>query len=269
MSSNTKWLPLYVADYLGDTMHLTTLQHGAYMLLLMHYWRSGPLPSDQLQLAAIARLGLKAWQQIWPILQPFFTTNGDGSLHQKRMDWELRRWSEISDKRSAAGKLGGAGKHRPNPINGGMNQAMPQPPHPTTTSRNGHTDSHTRTQANAKQKLSKPVANEEQKPEVCLDFASPHLHPQSNNYLTLGEESSVRARRAGDREQELPPDHLKQLLLESLRIAGAAEAKPREHNHTLDVQIAAVTKPPPPKACYISGPHLAALRKQAGIGRVP
>ena len=76
----------------------------------------------------------------------------------------------------------------------------------------------------------------------------------------------MRARRAGGREQELPPDHLKQLLLESLRIADAAEAKPREHNHTLDVQVAAVAKPPRPKACYVSGPQLAALRKQAGIG---
>jgi uncharacterized protein YdaU (DUF1376 family) len=115
MSNGDRWLPLYVADYLGDTMHLTGPEHGAYLLLLMHYWRNGPLPDDDRKLAHIARTEAGLWKEIGVTIREFFTVGDDGLLHQKRMDWELRRWADISSKRSNAGKLGGAGKHRSHP----------------------------------------------------------------------------------------------------------------------------------------------------------
>jgi uncharacterized protein YdaU (DUF1376 family) len=80
----------------------------------MHYWRNGPLPSDHAELAAIARFDSRSWKTVaGPVLR-FFTVDGDGLLHQKRMDHERNRWAQISDKRRAAGKAGADAKWQPN-----------------------------------------------------------------------------------------------------------------------------------------------------------
>jgi uncharacterized protein YdaU (DUF1376 family) len=102
---NRPWMPLYVGDYLGDTGHLTTTQHGAYLLLMMHYWRKGELPDDDRQLCKIAKLPLKTWCEYRPTLQDFFY---EGWKH-KRIDAELAKMMRVSEKRAIAGQKGGIG----------------------------------------------------------------------------------------------------------------------------------------------------------------
>jgi len=109
--SNRLWMPLYIADYRADTAHLSAAQHGAYLLLLMHYWRNGPLPDDDAQLAMIAKTETKAWRTVSNVIRPFFTS-ADGKLHQKRMDAERARADSISNTRSEAGKAGAGARWR-------------------------------------------------------------------------------------------------------------------------------------------------------------
>lgn len=75
------WMPLYIGDYLADTMHLTTEQHGAYLLLIMAYWKNGgALSSADQSLAATCRLGVDAWSMHKHTLASFFDTDSDPKL---------------------------------------------------------------------------------------------------------------------------------------------------------------------------------------------
>jgi uncharacterized protein YdaU (DUF1376 family) len=85
------YMPLYAADYLADTAHLTTAQHGAYLLLLMNYWqRGGPLPDDDVRLARIARVGPREWGKMRGTISEFFSIAG-GNWSHNRVDSELAR----------------------------------------------------------------------------------------------------------------------------------------------------------------------------------
>src|SRR3982750_4820374 len=96
------WMPFYVADYLGDTEHLSTLQHGAYCLLLFSYWRRGNLPDDDQQLANITKMPLEDWLGHRPVLKALFY---DGWKH-KRVEAELRRQAEKAAKAREHGQKG-------------------------------------------------------------------------------------------------------------------------------------------------------------------
>ena len=88
MTTTKIWMPLYVADYLADTTRLTTEQHGAYLLLIMDYWRNGPLPDDDGALANITRLPLQCWKKHRATLGRMFHVEA-GEWRHKRIDDEM------------------------------------------------------------------------------------------------------------------------------------------------------------------------------------
>src|ERR1017187_9983294 len=101
------WMPLYVGDYLAKTSHLNAIQHGAYLLLIMHYWTHDGLPNDQKQLMAIARMTPDEWAGNCHVLAGFFDTK----WRNKRADAEIKKVKNISERRSYAGLKGAWSKH--------------------------------------------------------------------------------------------------------------------------------------------------------------
>lgn len=101
------YMKLYTADYLADTTHLSTIEHGAYLLLLMAMWRAGgKLPANDAKLAKITGLSAKAWADMRPTMMEFFRRTG-GRLTHKRLTLEICKYESTSEKRKEAGKAGG------------------------------------------------------------------------------------------------------------------------------------------------------------------
>jgi len=100
--SATPYMKLYIGDYLGDTQHLSALQHGAYLLLIMAYWqRKGPLPAEDDKLARIARCTDAEWMQCKSDALAFFEER-DGLLYHNRIEKELAEVGKVSSKRKSA-----------------------------------------------------------------------------------------------------------------------------------------------------------------------
>lgn len=106
--SERPFMQLYVSDFVGDTLHLSSEQVGVYLLLLMAMWNAdGSLPDDDAKLARVARLSVKRWRAMRPELVEFFTVS-DGVIRHGRLSRELQKSERQSQSRAAAGARGGA-----------------------------------------------------------------------------------------------------------------------------------------------------------------
>lgn len=100
-------LPLFTDAYMADTRHLTTAQHGAYLLLLMTAWRMPDcrLPDDDYLLARWSGLDFRSWKKMRPfIIDQFWKKDSDGKLHQCRLLDERKHADTVRQKNAAAGR---------------------------------------------------------------------------------------------------------------------------------------------------------------------
>lgn len=103
------WIPLYIADYIADTARFSTEQHGAYLLIIMDYWRNGSPPNDDKVLAQIAGLTPARWKAHRPMIAPKFQISG-GVWRHKRIERELAKARTMQETLSNRGKAGAAAR---------------------------------------------------------------------------------------------------------------------------------------------------------------
>ena len=101
------WYAHYPGDYARDTAHLSLAQHGAYRLLLDHYYATAaPLPGQSGALYRICRAFDEAERKAVDfVLSEFFELRTDG-YHNFRADVELAKQAEIRERLSNSGRQG-------------------------------------------------------------------------------------------------------------------------------------------------------------------
>lgn len=103
-----KWYSKHIGDYYTATKELTMLEHGAYNLLLDHYYATEePIPAKAAVLQRIfgVEKDSREYAALARILRRFFAELPQGWVH-KKADEEIAKSHRISERRAKAGALG-------------------------------------------------------------------------------------------------------------------------------------------------------------------
>lgn len=163
-------MPLWTDAYLADTTHLTTIEHGTYLLLLMVAWRSPEktLPDDDRLLARYAKLSPSQWRKMRPVMLEFWQIQ-NGRWIQKRLIDEanaVKRQRESARKAGKASALKRKGRHSTG-VQRAFNGNPTPTPTPTPISPNGDT----------------PIVPHETGDETQADFLCPIPDEDWQKYL--------------------------------------------------------------------------------------
>ena len=103
MSDALPWLPIYHETFLADTALFSAAETGAYIFMLLHYWRDGELPADDKGLREIARLSPREWKASRAKLAKRFSPD----WRHDRLDRERVKSAEAYQRKVEGGRRGG------------------------------------------------------------------------------------------------------------------------------------------------------------------
>ena len=101
---STPWFPFWIGRYIADTRNIRTIEHGAYLLLILEYYQHGKLPDDERKIANICKLSVRTFARMRPKLAAFFEMPG---WRHKFIEAELEKINKKKEMRAYIGRLGG------------------------------------------------------------------------------------------------------------------------------------------------------------------
>ena len=118
MTGRPPYFAFYPADFANDinVEAMSTLQVGAYLLLLCKAWQAEPpasLPSDDVVLARLSRVELAVWLEIKSGVLALFRPGTDGRLHNKRLRQEYDKARQLIETRKRVAASGAAARWKP------------------------------------------------------------------------------------------------------------------------------------------------------------
>jgi len=78
-------VPLHIGDFLSGTLHMDTLEKGAYVMLMLAHYQAGHsgMPNDDVKLSRIAGVSMSVWKRIKPLLMEKFEVSGEFLVSEK------------------------------------------------------------------------------------------------------------------------------------------------------------------------------------------
>lgn len=95
---------LYASDFYMATDTWTNEEVGAYFRLLLSEWVNGPLPNNEKKLQRILKTSPHKFKKIWENISHKFLIHDDGSLYNKRLEFERTKQIIFKEHQSNAGK---------------------------------------------------------------------------------------------------------------------------------------------------------------------
>jgi uncharacterized protein YdaU (DUF1376 family) len=122
-----------IADYRKDTGHLSTIEHGIYRQLIdWYYLDEQPIPEETQVVLRRLRLGSDEAVFLQNVLSDFFVLGKAGYTH-KRIEVEIKDYSEQAEKNKNNGKLGGRPKKTQSVYSGFPDESKNNPNHKPLT----------------------------------------------------------------------------------------------------------------------------------------
>lgn len=100
------FLPLFFGDFLASTAEWEGEERALYLLLLGYQWSLGSLPVESRRVCKLVGWDWQLFERCWSTVGSKFEANA-GRLLNQRLEQHRARSHQISEKRAAAGSVGG------------------------------------------------------------------------------------------------------------------------------------------------------------------